>query len=142
MKMNRMRNVQRLLVVLMLVVMLIPMLALSVYASEKKEYKFVYDYNGNVDPQPASKTDKGDTAGASILKEAFNDGSVNFQLQRQSNGSDLSYWSGPYTVTGNKTLYYYKNVDLSEVSEFNPLGVQLASTATSEVDWISGNFQP
>lgn len=141
MKMNHMCNIQRLLAVFMLVVMLIPMLALSAYASEKVEYNFFYNYSGYDEPKQAWKNDKGYSAAASILDEEFNGGSVNFQLQRWS-GSDLSYWSGPYTVKGNKTLYYYSNVDLSDVSETSQMAVQLASTATSAVAWISGNFQP
>lgn len=141
MKMNRIRNVQKLLVVLMLVVMLIPMLALSAYASVKVGYRFNFNYSGYAEPQKAWKNDKGYSAGASILDGYFNGGSVNFQLQRYS-GSDLSYWSGPYTVTGSKILYYYSNVDLSNVSQSSQMAVQLASSATSAVSWISGNFQP
>lgn len=141
MKMNRMHNVQRLLAVVMLVVMLIPILALSAYASDKVEYYFSYDYVGNSLPRKAWKNEQGQSAGANIVDGQFNGGSVYFQLQRW-NGSDLSYNSGPYTATGNKTLYYYANVDLSGVSEANQMQVQLASTATSAVDWISGRFQP
>lgn len=141
MKMNCMRNVRSLLVMLMLVVMLLPMLALSAHASDRVPYYFEYNYAGAVEEKEAWKNDRGYAAAASILRENFNGGSVNFQLQRH-NGNDLSYWSGPYSVTGNKDLYYYSNIDLSGVSPTNMMGVQLASTATAEVSWISGNFQP
>lgn len=141
MKMNGIRNVQRLLAVLMLVAMLIPMLALSAYASEKVEYRFNYNYTGCAEPKKAWKNDQGYSAGASILNGRFYGGSVYFQLQRWS-GSDLSYRSGPYTVEGNKTLYYYSNIDLSNVSPESQMQVQLATDATSAVEWISGNFQP
>ncbi len=141
MKMNRMHNIQRLLAVVMLVVMLIPILALSAYASDIVGYYFSYDYAGETEPRRAWKDEKGQSAGANIVNAQFNGGSVYFQLQRW-NGSELSYESGPYTETGNKPLYYYADVDLSKVSKDNQMQVQLASTATSAVDWISGRFQP
>lgn len=137
MTMKKLHNGKRVLVAIMLVAMLIPMLALSVYASSKYPYNFTFNFNGGTKYCYGTKTDTGYSAGASINSSNFGGGNVRFQLQR-SGGSDLSYWAGPYGSNGNYTLYYYSNVDLSQP----PISVRLAGTATSAVGYISGNFQP
>lgn len=137
MTMKKLRNGRRVLVAIMLVAILIPMLAMSAYASSKYSYNFAFNFNGGTKYCYGSKTDTGYSAGASILGSNFNGGSVRFQLQR-SGGSDLSYWTGWYSGNGNHTLYYYSNVDLSNP----PIFVRLAGNATSAVEYINGNFQP
>lgn len=128
---------QQVLAAILLVVMLIPMLAMTAYASEKYAYTFNFDFSGDTMYRYGTKTDKGYSAAASITSSNFGGGSVDFQLQR-SNGSDLSYWAGSYSSNGNYTLYYYGNVDLSNP----PISVRLAADATTAVDYIGGNFQP
>lgn len=137
MSMKKLRNGQRALVAIMLITMLIPMLAMSAYASSKYPYTFNFNFNGGTKYCYGTKTDTGYSAGASITDSNFGGGNVSFQLQR-SGGSDLSYWAGPYNLETNYTLYYYANVDLSEP----PIYVRLAASATSSVGYISGNFQP
>lgn len=137
MKMNRLHNGQRVLAAIMLVAVLIPVFALTAYASSKYAYDFTFNYNGGTKYCYGTKTDTAYSAAASITSANFNGGSVQFQLQR-SGGSDLSYWAGSYYGTGNYPLYYYSNVDLSQP----PISVRLAGNATTAVEYIAGNFQP
>ena len=136
MKMNRVRKNQRLLAALLLVVMLIPMLAMMAYASAKYPYAVSFGYSGETKYVYGTNTDIGYSAAASINSGTFNGGSVSFRLER-SNGSDLSYWAGPYYGTGNYYLYYYSNVSLTP-----PMSVRLAARSNGSVSYISGNFQP
>lgn len=136
MKMKRLKNMKRVLIVIMLVAMLIPVLAVTAYASDRYRYSFSYNGNGGVMYRSGTKTDTSYAAAASILESNMNGGSVKFRLER-SNGSDLSYWTGSYYGNGNCPLYYYSNVALT-----NPMAVRLAGSATASVRYISGNFQP
>lgn len=121
----------------MLMALLVSMLVLTVYASEKIPYKFSFIFDGPVCfSDPAKKDDGGYSAGASILRSNFNGGSVQFKLKR-ANYDDLSYWSPSYSGGGNYTLYYFGSLDLSYSFD-----VRLAGQATSTVGAIAGNFQP
>lgn len=136
MKMNRVRKNHRLLAALLLVVMLIPMLAMMAYASAKYPYALSYSYSGQTKYVYGTKTDTAYSAAASINTAIFNAGSVTFRLER-SNGSDLSYWAGPYDQVDNYYLYYYANVSLTP-----PMSVRLAAKSSGNLAYISGNFQP
>lgn len=136
MKMNRVRKNQRLLAALLLVVMLIPMLAMMAYASAKYPYTVSFGYSGDTKYVYGTKTDTAYYAAASIKSGTFNGGSVTFQLER-SNGSELSYPTGPFYGLGNYDLFYYADAVL-----IPPVSVRVAATSNGSVSYISGNFQP
>lgn len=131
------KRYRRGLTLVMLMALLVSMLALTVYASDRIPYKFSFIFDGPACiSNPALKNDGGYSAGASILRSSFNGGSVQFKLKR-ANYDDLSYWFPSYSGGGNYTLYYFASLDLSK-----SLYVRLAGQATPAVDAIAGNFQP
>lgn len=136
MKMKQLKNMKRVLIAILLVAMLIPVLAVTAYASDRYPYTFLYNGNGGVMYRNGTKTDTSYAAAASILESNMNGGSVEFRLER-SNGSDLSYWTPRYYGNGNYDLFYYANVTLTD-----SMPVRLAGRATTSVRYIEGNFQP
>lgn len=136
MKMSRLYNYQRVLTAILLVAVLIPILAMVAYASDKYSYDYTFSTSGGTKYCYGTKTDTGYSGAVSVKDgSTFSGGELYFQLQRK-NGSDLSYESGPFSQVDNYYLYYYSNVDLSE-----SIDVRLRFRATGAMD-IAGNFQP
>ncbi len=135
---NLLRKKLHILALFLIVAMLIPLFALTAFASDKYQYDFHFDGNGGTKYCYGTKTDTG-YAGAASVKEGsdFNGGSAKFQLQR-SNGSQLGDWTSSYSTPGHYYLYYWSDVDLSEP----PISVRMACEATKSVQYLWGNFQP
>lgn len=135
-KMSRLHNYQRFLIAVLLVAILIPVLAVAAYASDKYSYNYAFSTSGGTKYRYGTKTDSSHSGAVSVKDgSTFSGGKLYFQLQRKS-GSDLSYESGPFNQIDNYFLYYYSDLDLSE-----SIDVRLMFRATGAMS-INGNFQP
>lgn len=132
----------RLTSIISLVLILIPILALTAYASSpKKEYSFSFNGASGSQSIRAQKTDVGEStdgaAGISILGANFGSGSVRFWVNGPS-GYTITNKSGYYnSLQSNISLIYYEDAGL-----YDNCYVTMYCQATAGVQGVGGNFQP
>lgn len=133
--MKTMQKNRRLLVLLLVAVMLIPMLAVTAYASPKYAYNF--NFNAGSNSVTGTKTDYAYSAGASVLGGNFNGGYVRFQLYNPTGGA-MSYESNSvWGITSSCPVYYFSSLSFNGNTRVKLVGNGYAGIAN-----INGNFVP
>ena len=137
--MSRITKTYRLLAVLLVTVLLVPMLTVGSYASEKVSYLFNFD-NGTTQQQ-GQKNDVGSPSGAvagvSILKANFRLGNARFYML-DAEGNRACDNSARYTTE-------YSNIPLrynSGAALYNYCFVTLVGLREGNTEYVKGNFQP
>lgn len=137
--MGRIQKTHQLLAILLLVVLVIPMLAIGSYASQKVSYDFYFDQN--ITTKTGIKDDVGEpsggTAGVSITRYNFALGNVRFYL-RGPDGAVVSDTSGRITTPQNHLALSYKpGAYLYDNCNVTLVGIREGNTV-----YVGGNFQP
>lgn len=137
--MGRIQKTHQLLAILLLVALLIPMLAIGSYASQKVSYDFYFDQNQTT--KTGVKDDVGEptggAAGVSITRYNFALGNVRFYLRGHDNAV-VCNTSGRITTPQNSLpLYYYSNAYLYNNCNVTLVGIREGNTVS-----VGGNFQP
>ena len=136
--MTQIHKTHRLVATILLVALLIPMIAVIGYASEKVPYyfDFVEDYE-----QEGKKNDvgtsTGGTAGVSITEANFGLGNVRFYL-RDAEGNRACNTSARYTTLQNSIGLTYN----SGAALYNNCTVTLVGIREGNPVYVEGNFQP
>ena len=137
--MARIQKTHQLLAVLLLVALLVPMLTISSYASQKVSYDF--NFNNNQTTKTGVKNDvgtsSGGAAGVSITRYNFAQGNVRFYL-RGPDGSAVCNTTGRITTPQNSLLLYY----YSDAYLYNNCNVTLVGIREGNTVSVGGNFQP
>lgn len=137
--MARIQRTHQLLAVLLLVALLVPMLTISSYASQKVSYDF--NFNNNQTTKTGVKNDvgtsSGGAAGVSITRYNFAQGNVRFYL-RGPDGSAVCNTTGRITTPQNSLLLYY----YSDAYLYNNCNVTLVGIREGNTVSVGGNFQP
>lgn len=133
---KKLYKIQGVLAAIMFVIVLVPVLTPFGYASELEHCPYYFAFKGGASSCCETKRDTASTAAVSINGANFNGGSVRFRLL-DYNGSDLSYSSVPYSSLDTYTLYYYSNVNQSQL----PMTVGLIGIPVGPVEYIYGNFK-
>ena len=137
--MGRIQKTHQLLAILLLVALVIPMLAVGSYASQKVSYDFYF--NNNQTTKTGVKDDVGEpsggAAGVSITRYNFALGNVRFYL-RGPDGAVVCNTTGRITTPQNSLLlYYYSNAYLYDNCNITLVGIREGNTVS-----VGGNFQP
>ena len=135
--MGRIQKTQRLLAIFLFVALVIPLLAVGSYASQKVSYDFYF--NENKTTQPGIKDDVGDptggVAGVSITRYDFALGNVRFYL-RGPDGAVVSDTSGRITTPQNSlALRYNSGAYLYDNCVVTLVGIREGNTVH-----VGGNF--
>lgn len=137
--MSRITKTYRLLAVLLIAVLLVPMLAIGSYASEKVGYHFNF-YTGSTQ-QEGKKNDVGQESGAyagvSILDARFHLGNVRFYLL-DAEGNRACNDSARYTTEYSSIQLKYN----SGAALYNNCNVTLVGLREGNTEYVEGNFQP
>ena len=132
----------RLLSLLTLLAILIPMLAMTVYAKSSEQVSFGFLYNGTAGTKwrSGTKTDIGEStqyaAGVTVNNGDFGAGSVRFWIA----DSDYVTVTNTRTTssTGTLSLTYYASL----LAQMPSAAVYLGGAATATVQAAAGYFQP
>lgn len=136
--MSRIQKTHQLLSVLLLVALIIPMLVIGSYASDKFAYYF--DFTTNYTRQGQKNdvgTSSGGTAGVSITAADFALGNVRFYLL-DAEGNRACNTSARYTTLQNSIGLTYN----SGAALYNNCYVTLVGLREGNTVYVSGNFQP
>lgn len=137
--MGRIQKTHQLLAILLLVALLIPMLAIGSYASQKVSYDFYFDQNQTT--KTGVKDDVGEptggAAGVSITRYNFALGNVRFYLRGPDNAVVCNTSGRITTPQNNLPLYYYSNAYLYNNCNVTLVGIREGNTVS-----VGGNFQP
>ncbi len=137
--MGRIQKTHQMLAILLLVALLIPMLAISSYASQKVSYDFYFNQNRTTKTGVKDDvgTSSGGAAGVSITRYDFALGNVRFYL-RGPDDSVVCNTTGRITTPQNSLLlYYYSNAYLYNGCNVTLVGIREGNTVS-----VGGNFQP
>lgn len=124
------------------VAILIPLLAMAVYASSDK-VAFTFNFNGadTTMKKSATKTDIGEStagsAGVTISNADFGAGSVSIWVENSS-GQDITNIRSGINRTGTYTLYY----NMSMLPASGAMTAVLRCKAIAMVQTVAGTFQP
>lgn len=137
--MGQIQKAHQLLAILLLVALVIPMLAIGSYASQKVSYDFYF--NNNQTTKTGVKNDVGEpsggAAGVSITRYNFAQGNVRFYLLGPD-GAVVCNTTGRITTPQNSLLlYYYSNAYLYNNCNVTLVGIREGNTVS-----VGGNFQP
>ncbi len=126
-----------------LVALLIPMLALTAYASEKEPYYYYFKDGFTPKAVSGTKDDVGDPdgsgkfAGVSILGGQFNDARVRYWLLGPDGSQVAPYTGWKGSAPQNMEIRYFDGANL-----YNGCSVTLMCEAEYGVEYVWGNFQP
>lgn len=134
---------RRILSLLTLVAILIPMFALTVYASsDKVDFGFTFNGAATAYRKSGVKTDIGEDsdgyAGVTITTGVYTTGCVKIWME-DVNGIDITDIRSGINTTGTFYLIYYSD---AFSGKSNPQTVQFCCASTVNVQAVAGRFQP